>query len=132
MNTSAPLSRDVPTTRKENATIVFLERSNRPLVRDGGSGEWERGREDGLEGEGGRGEGGGEEGGWGGEREEGGRRMGKGDVGWEEDEGMEGRDERREMSWRWRRRGEKRYGGIEREEEEEGLLWDYPCKEGFV
>lgn len=33
VNTSIPLSRDVPTTRKENATIIFLERSNRPLVR---------------------------------------------------------------------------------------------------
>lgn len=27
------LSRDVPSSRKEDATIVFLERSNRPLVR---------------------------------------------------------------------------------------------------
>lgn len=29
----APLSRDVPSSRKENATIVYLQRTNRPLVR---------------------------------------------------------------------------------------------------
>ena len=28
----APLSREKPSSRKENATIVYLERSNRPLV----------------------------------------------------------------------------------------------------
>ena len=28
----APLSREVPSSRKENATIVYLERSNRPIV----------------------------------------------------------------------------------------------------
>ena len=60
---SVPLSRDVPTTRKENATIVFLERSNRPLVgkrereREGGGGmDPERGKEGEREGEGWRGE----------------------------------------------------------------------------
>ena len=33
IDTSAPLSREVPSCRKEDATIVFLERTNRPLVR---------------------------------------------------------------------------------------------------
>ncbi len=28
----APLSRDIPCNRKENATIVYLQRTNRPLV----------------------------------------------------------------------------------------------------
>lgn len=31
-DSSLPLSRDVPSCRKEDATIVFLERTNRPLV----------------------------------------------------------------------------------------------------
>ena len=32
LDNSLPLSRDVPSTRKEDATIVYLQRSNRPLV----------------------------------------------------------------------------------------------------
>ena len=32
IDATIPLSRDVPSCRKEDATIVFLERSNRPLV----------------------------------------------------------------------------------------------------
>ena len=32
LDSTIPLSRDVPSCRKEDATIVFLERSNRPLV----------------------------------------------------------------------------------------------------
>lgn len=31
-DSSLPLSRDVPSCRKEDATIVFLEQTNRPLV----------------------------------------------------------------------------------------------------
>ena len=42
-DTSQPLSRDVPSTRKEDATIVFLQRTGRPLVR------MERGKERGRE-----------------------------------------------------------------------------------
>jgi hypothetical protein len=45
-------SRDVPFNRKEGATIVYLERTNRPLVRDGREGgrdEREGGREEGRE-----------------------------------------------------------------------------------
>ena len=32
LNNSLPLSRDVPSTRKEDATIIYLQRTNRPLV----------------------------------------------------------------------------------------------------
>lgn len=32
VDATVPLSRDVPSCRKEDATIVFLERSNKPLV----------------------------------------------------------------------------------------------------
>ena len=32
LDNSLPLSRDVPSCRKEDATIVYLQRSNRPLV----------------------------------------------------------------------------------------------------
>lgn len=38
LDNSLPLSRDVPSTRKEDATIVYLQRTNRPLVRDQGGG----------------------------------------------------------------------------------------------
>lgn len=33
VNVDAPLSRDVPSGRKENASIIFARRTNRPLVR---------------------------------------------------------------------------------------------------
>ena len=36
VDNSVPLSRDVPSARKEDATIVYLQRTNRPLVREGG------------------------------------------------------------------------------------------------
>lgn len=32
LDNSLPLSREVPSSRKEDATIVYLQRSNRPLV----------------------------------------------------------------------------------------------------
>ena len=32
LDNSLPLSRDVPSSRKEDATIVYLKRTNRPLV----------------------------------------------------------------------------------------------------
>lgn len=49
LDNSLPLSRDVPSARKEDATIVYLTRTNRPLVREeeglkcvcGGGGECE-------------------------------------------------------------------------------------------
>lgn len=33
-NVDAPLPRDVPSGRKENAVIIFVLRMNKPLVRD--------------------------------------------------------------------------------------------------
>ena len=57
LDNSLPLSRDVPSARKEDATIVYLQRTNRPLVREG-QGEGRQGEGEGDR-EGGRGGGGG-------------------------------------------------------------------------